>query len=164
MATKAEIQNLINTNLSSGSGIEATDHRAVLNEVLDNLYGIVTTDNSNPSSPSKTGIVSQANSNQNFGLDITKNGNRVNISGSIRNDTGSILSANSTFLTINQSEYLMQTSSGDSAIYSVGCKGFDLSGANDDITITLSSNVLVIKNPMPIGSIYKFSITYNTAN
>ena len=70
------IINKVDTDLASNSNIEATDHRGVLHgasdSLIDNFYGIVTTDNSNSSSPSNTGIVTPIDSNQNYGLDITK--------------------------------------------------------------------------------------------
>ena len=168
MATKQNIINKVDTDLASGGNIQATDHRGVLHgtsdSLIENFYGIVTTDNSNTSSPSNTGIVTPIDSNQNYGLDITKNGNRVNISGSIRNDSGSILPVSTLFFTITDTEYLMQVSSGDSSFYGVACKGISLSGAYEDITLRLAGNVLSIKDAMPINSIYKFSLTYNTIN
>lgn len=162
MATKAEIQNLINTNLSSGSGIEATDHRAVLNQVLNNLYGIKKYDENSLTNTTNT-VVTFKEVDLAYKLFITKTGTRVNIDGFIFNQKGVIIPANTVFFTLSNPEYLMDTLIiGQS--YVVRDLGFSSTGNLDIIRLELSSQDFKILDPMPISENTRFSITYNTAN
>jgi hypothetical protein len=78
MATKTTIQNLIDTNLASGSNITATEHRAVLNTILNELFPT-----------SDTYIV--ATGDVQYNLTFTKVGNKCTLSGSIANSANSII-------------------------------------------------------------------------
>jgi hypothetical protein len=95
--TKAEIQNLINTNLADGSGILAEKHREVEAGLLDNSYGTIINENrtttnhgtrvTNPNVV-KIDIL--------YGISILKQGRIVIIKGFVWNQTGSIISNNYT--------------------------------------------------------------------
>ena len=162
MATKAEIQNLINTNLASGSNIEAVDHRAVLNEVLDNLYGIKKFDE-NSLTATTNNVVTSEEVDLAYKIFITKTGTRVNIDGFIFNQKGTIIPSNTVFFTLSDPEYLMDTTIiGQS--YTLRTLGFSSTGDLDIIRISLSNQELKILDPMPISETTRFSITYNTSN
>ena len=85
MSTKTTIQNLIDTNLASGSDITAIEHRAVLTSVLNELYSDVILQDT-----TLTEILSPLTSDINYKILISKNGNNVNINGYIRNEGSAI--------------------------------------------------------------------------
>ena len=85
MSTKTTIQNLIDTNLASGSDITAIEHRAVLTSVLNELYSDVILQDT-----TLTEILSPLTSDINYKILISKNGNNVIINGYIRNEGSAI--------------------------------------------------------------------------
>jgi len=159
MAKKAEIQNLINTNIASGSDIKAVDHRAVLTDVLDNFYGLKTFDYDRTSGT--TSNILTTSSNLTYEVDITKNGTRVNLTGTIVNNSGVLLPNSTSVFEITNSDYLMQdTNANGTFTYSVLTKGIVIN--NDDVSLQLINNTLRILEPTPRNLSIKFSITYNT--
>ena len=87
MATKTELQTLINTNLASGTSITALEHREVENAIIDALY---------PAKIEEDWITTNVFRNDiaglRYNLIIWKQGNNVNVSGELINATGGILS------------------------------------------------------------------------
>ena len=162
MATKAQIQNLINTNLASGSGIEAVDHRAVLNQVLDNLYGIVTTDK-NEISGTTNNVVTSTNSDFQYRLSITKQGGLVHLNGILFTPITAVIPSNTVFFNITNPEYLMDTSS-NVLLISVTSLGISTIGNIQTIRVSLANQQFQILDPIPVNQQIRFSLTYNTAN
>ena len=99
MATKTELQTLVNTNLASGTSITALEHREVENALINALY---------PAKIQDTSVTTNVLTNDVLGLayviNIWKQGNNVNVNGKIINDTGGILS-NVDLISITNTEF-----------------------------------------------------------
>ena len=100
MATKTTIENLINSNLASGSNITASEHRAVLNIILNELYSDVILQDT-----TLTEILSPLTSDISYKILISKNGNNVNINGFIRNVGSSAIAEGFELFDIVDTEY-----------------------------------------------------------
>ena len=100
MATKTTIENLINSNLASGSNITASEHRDVLNIILNELYSDVILQDT-----TLTEILSPLTSDINYKILISKNGNNVNINGFISNDSLSAIAGSFELFDIVDTEY-----------------------------------------------------------
>jgi len=99
MATKTELQTLINTNLASGTSITALEHREVENAIIDALYPariFETSASTNVFTNDITGLV--------YVMTVWKQGNNVNVSGEMTNNTGRILSGED-LISITNSEF-----------------------------------------------------------
>lgn len=111
MSTKATIQALINANLADGSSITASEHRAVEDMLLNELYPtpIYETRDSNTITTENTNSAFLTNSYQ---INIVKQGRVVTIIGKIINGSNNIIgnTLNSWFFQITASEYLQNTS------------------------------------------------------
>ena len=99
MATKTTIQNLIDTNLSSGSNITATEHRAVEIALLDAIYPTPLVD-----THLTTNVLTSILSGVEYQLTFTKVGRMVHVNGFITNTSRSIFSLEM-FANITNSEY-----------------------------------------------------------
>ena len=104
MSTKTTIQNLIDTNLASGSDITAIEHRAVLTSVLNELYSDVILQDT-----ALTEILSPLTSDINYKILISKNGNNVNINGYIKNEGSSAIDGGFELFDIVDTEYRQRT-------------------------------------------------------
>lgn len=80
MATKLELQNLINTNLGDSPKIIPEKHREVENSFVDEFYSQEIID-----TQLTTNVVTPLGMFFEYLLKITKTGNKVNISGYIKN-------------------------------------------------------------------------------
>ena len=142
MATKTTIQNLIDTNLASGSDITATEHRAVLNTILNELFPT-----------SDTYIVTSGDIQYN--ITFTKIGNFCTITGTIGNGAEEIIGGVSVF-TIPKAIYFPKKS-----VYFSGLTQFSeqvrLVVSDDDFS---PHNSLYIDGALPIASILDFNLTY----
>lgn len=89
MSTKTNIQNLINTNLADSSSITASEHRAVENSLLNELYPtpVYETQATTNTITAKNATIN----NLNYDISIVKQGRLVTISGILWNNTGSII-------------------------------------------------------------------------
>ena len=107
MATKSTIQTLINTNLADASNITASEHRAVENSLLNELYptAIYETQATTNTITAKNPTIA----NLNYNISIVKQGRLVTISGILFNNTSSIISDSEYFFEIINSEYFPDT-------------------------------------------------------
>jgi len=117
--TKAEIENLINTNLADGSGILAEQHREVEDALMNELYGtIFTEDRDTTSASSRITTPNGLKTSLLYRIHILKQGRLVIIKGFVWNKTSSIISNNLSnyfVFEIVDSEYLPDTSSTNTA-------------------------------------------------
>jgi hypothetical protein len=166
MATKAEIINKVNTDLASNSNIQAVSHRGVLHgnneSIIDNFYGIVTTDK-NEISGSTNNVVTFADSDFQYRLSITKQGGLVHINGILFTPITSIIPSDTVFFNITNPQYLMDTSDNVLSI-SVTSLGLSTIGNIEPVRVILSDQQFKTLDPIPINQQIRFSITYNTAN
>lgn len=109
MANKTTLQSLSDTNLASGVGIPAADHRAVNDAFLDEFYATPVTesytnlaDNTPNTTPNST--------THYYRLDFLKQGTAVFINGTLTNKTGSI-TTNEKWLDIDAGEYTQDSNS-----------------------------------------------------
>lgn len=102
MATRSQIQNLIDTNLADESDIHAVEHREVENAFLGQFYDNVITENSgNPPV-----ILSPMQANLTYSIRIKKVGNIVFMSGRIWKHSGAAINQTSNLFDIIDSEYV----------------------------------------------------------
>lgn len=98
MSTKSDLTTLINSNLADESEIQAAKHRAVENEIADNLFPDLIHDNQNASTVLLSLIPGLV-----FGATVTKHGNLVVINCSFITNT--LLTANTNIFQFKISEY-----------------------------------------------------------
>lgn len=103
MATKATIQTLINTNLATNSTITAAEHRAVENQLLNEIYPDIITvteaDTNIFTAATISGVVFS------YRLNVVKIGRLVTIKGWIKLTTSSSVTER-VYATITNPEYL----------------------------------------------------------
>jgi len=152
MATKSTIQTLINTNLADNTDILASEHRAVEDALLNELYPDSVTD-----SQATETYTTKAGSFINYSIRIIKSGNIAHIKGEIRNTTSGILPSQNVFLW-KSNEFKPKSGVNDIS--------FDAYNANNNSTarLFLSNNVLFISsNIIPSSTNFVFDFkTYIT--
>ena len=147
MATKTTIQNLIDTNLSSGSNITATEHREVEIALLNELFPTEYRELHEQILPDELEITTPELSNLFYDISFVKRGNTVYINGYVRNKTGAVFSGK--VLNIDTTEYNTKTN----RQYFASCSnGTNLEIQNSSIYITEIAN----------GEHAYFSLTYQT--
>ena len=147
MATKTTIQNLIDTNLSSGSNITATEHREVEIALLNELFPTEHRELHHQILPDELEITTPELSNLFYDISFVKRGNTVYINGYVRNKTGAVFSGK--VLNIDTTEYNTKTN----RQYFASCSnGTNLEIQNSSIYITEIAN----------GEHAYFSLTYQT--
>jgi len=169
MATKQSIINKVDTDLASNSNIEATDHRGVLHgasdSLIDNFYGIELTDE-NTGGVLTSNVITSVSTDLTYKMFITKSGSTVNMTGFIRNSSGTILPANTLFFTITNNEHKMKPATGiNPYLVVVVASSYNTSFATFDVDrVVLQNNELRVTQAVAINSILRFSLTYNTQN
>ena len=169
MATKQNIINKVDTELASNSNIEATDHRGVLHgasdSIIDNFYGIELTDE-NTGGVLTSNVITSVSTDLTYKMFITKSGSTVNMTGFIRNSSGTILPANTLFFTITNNEHKMASATGINPYQVVVvASSYNTSFATFDVDrVVLQNNELRVTQAVAINSILRFSLTYNTEN
>jgi hypothetical protein len=155
MSTKSTIQNLINTNLADASSITASEHRAVENSLLNELYPtpiyenhVTTTNTITAKNPTIEGL--------NYSISIVKQGLSVTITGYLQNNSSAIIGESEYFFEIINSEYF--PNSGNPFVSLV----YDIN-VNRRIIINTNTKRLSLTNS-GIGNIDFFQITYQTFN
>ena len=148
MATKTTIENLINSNLASGSNITASEHRAVLNIILNELYPTPISD-----TQATTNVVTKIGTNFTYNLQFTKTGRNIHICGSITNISGSILNSLEDILKITNSEFEPYTN-------------YTLIGSNSNGNVELSfnSDALTLVSSIGVGEQIIINQTYQSLN
>ena len=142
MATKTTIQNLINSNLASGSNITASEHRAVLSTVLNELF------------PASENFIVTTGDIQ-YNLTFTKSGNFCNISGTFANGSEEIIGGIN-LLNIPNSIYFPKKN-----IFFLG-----FTHSYEQVRLVVSDgtfsppNAIFLEGSLPIASILDFNITY----
>lgn len=91
MATKTTIQNLINSNLASGSNITASEHRAVLNSILNEIYPTAIREN-NATVTKVITAPNLINTDLQYDCYFIKQGNVVHVKGLLKNLGNEIVS------------------------------------------------------------------------
>ena len=148
MSTKTTIQNLIDTNLASGSNITATEHRAVLTGVLNNLYPTPTSDTQLTTNvATKIGVIF------NYNLLFTKTGRNIHICGTITNVSGVLLNSVEDILEITNPEFEPYTS------YDFIC-----SNTNGNVFLSFNSDGLILVSSLGIGKTIFINQTYQSLN
>ena len=142
MSTKTTIQNLIDTNLASGSDITAIEHRAVLTSVLNNLYPTTQIETN------ETGVITTSNANFSYTLNFTKIGRLVYVTGVANNRSGVILSGVDVFA-FNDTEFMPDLALGQ----------YFYNGYVFEIELT---NTLKALSPIPVDAIIYFNFVYST--
>jgi len=144
MATKTELQTLVNTNLASGTSITALEHREVENALINALY---------PAKIQDTSVTTNVLTNDVLGLayviNIWKQGNNVNVNGKIINDTGGILS-NVDLISITNADFYP-----DATLFNP----FYFYGSNLLFSVT-SSNKIKLIDPLGDGLVVYFNFNY----
>jgi hypothetical protein len=153
MSTKATIQTLINTNLADGSSITASEHRAVENSLLNELYpsNIYETQGSNT-------ITTENTSNFGYQIHIIKQGRLVTITGLIINNNSFIVGNNigNWFFEIVNSEFFQITSNPSAMGF---LRGDDIYGGY----VELRNNKLYCTFISGYSTL-NFQLTYTTQN
>lgn len=148
MSTKTTIQNLIDTNLASGSNITATEHRAVLTSILNNLYPTPLID-----THLTTNVLTASGANFEYQLTFTKVGRLVHVVGFLTNVSGSILDIED-IATISNTEYRPFAS-------------FLITGQNESGTtllIEVGTDFLAINSTLGVGETYFINQSYPVIN
>lgn len=149
MATKAQIQTIINDQLQSGQvgGITAVQHRDVLKDdsasILENIYSDMVTDSET------TETVTTANANFEYSIVISKVGRHVTITGFFVVVNNASLA--SQIFEFSNAEYNANT---DANYYGVAHSG------TATIPIQARGAFLRVSRSVLAGEIYQFSITY----
>ena len=166
MATKQEIiqkQRSVytqNPDLTDWVEVEETLHTDPAS-IVENFYGVKTFDYDRTSGTTSNVVTST--SNFEYEADITKNGTRVDVTGTLVNASGVLIPSSTSVFDITDSEYLMQSTNNNAVYtYSVYCKGVVI--GNSDISLQLINNTLRVLDVIPINVFIKFSLTYNTIN
>tara|TARA_R100000541_G_scaffold54704_1_gene63292 strand:+ start:368 stop:877 length:510 start_codon:yes stop_codon:yes gene_type:complete len=169
MATKQDIINKVDTDLASGGNIAAVSHRGVLHgnndSLIENFYGIESTDE-NTGGVLTSNVITSVSTDLAYKMFITKSGSTVNMTGFIRNSSGTILPANTLFFTITNNEYKVKSSSGINPYRVVViASSYDTNFATFDVDrVVLQNDELRVTQAVAINSILRFSLTYNTDN
>ena len=148
MATKTTIENLINSNLASGSNITASEHRAVLNINLNELYPTPISD-----TQATTNVVTKIGTKFTYNLQFSKVGRNIHVCGSITNVSGSILNSVEEILEVTNSEFEPYTT-----------YGFLGSNLNGNVSLSFSSDALVLVSSMGVGETITINQTYQSLN
>lgn len=156
MSTKTDITALINANLASASNITATEHRAVLDSVLNSFYPTVLIESS-----SVVGTITAKNSvntSLEYYVKIAKVGRMVFLSGYCINNSSSIVSTflDDFFFEIINSEYFPTTLTALSPIYPIVGANYMQLGA--------TGNKKIYINSVGAGQRKDFNIWYYTEN
>lgn len=155
MSTKTAIQSLIDTNLADASNITASEHRAVENSLLSELYPNVAfeTRSSNTITTENTNVGFTTNDYQIY---IAKQGRKVTIYGTIINGSAFIVGdrPNEWFFEIVDNEYKQKTGT-----YAYG----NIRASNWSAFVSLNNNKLFC-NGISQFQTYYFTITYFTEN
>ena len=142
MATKTTIQNLIDTNLASGSDITATEHRDVLTQILnENFPNYVTDTDTSETYTTKSG------NNILYHITIIKQGNVAHIRLVITNAISSIISNQNIFFWKN-SEFRPKSG---------GVNDFIFEALNHDGSSTrllFNNNVVKLSGNMTANAVY----------
>lgn len=148
MSTKTTIQNLIDTNLASGSNITATEHRAVLTSVLNNLYPTPISD-----TQLTTNVVTKIGTKFTYNLQFSKVGRNIHIYGSVTNISGSVLNSLEEILEVTNAEFEPYTS-------------YTLIGSNTNgnVSLSFSSDALMLVSSMGVGETIIINQTYQALN
>jgi hypothetical protein len=139
--TKAQIQTLINTNLADASSITASEHRAVENSLVDQLYA-----NSTLQEITSGAITCK--------LYYKRSGNTCTVTGFIRNVNPYMIS-NTTLITIPNAVFFAKNSQETQDIitndttYSIGL-------------VSISNNVIYLLGNLGGGSRVRINATYQT--
>lgn len=88
MATKAELQLIINTNLASGVNIPAVDHRAVEDAIIGEMFNDPIIENTSGT----LSITSQSTADITYNVAFIKQGNKVTCYGTFKNIGSTVLS------------------------------------------------------------------------
>lgn len=152
MSTKANIISLINTDLASGSNIEATEHRNVLhtneNSLLEAMYGDVITDNN------LTETITTSNADFEYAINVNQIGRNITVSGFIR--------------ALNTVEYLSNVFSFQGNNYETGGKAYHTIGYKSNsysvMPLRINGNNLDVMASIFSGEEYRFTITYAKNN
>ena len=148
MSTKTTIQNLIDTNLASGSNITATEHRAVLTSVLNNLYPTPISD-----TQLTTNVVTKISTNFIYNLQFSKVGRNIHIYGGVTNISGSILGGVEDILKVTTAEFEPYTT------YTlIGSK------SNGNVSFSFNSNALTLVSSIGVGETIIINQTYQALN
>ena len=148
MATKTTIENLINSNLASGSNITASEHRAVLNIILNELYPTPISD-----TQATTNVVTKIGTNFKYQLQFTKTGRNIHVCGSITNISGSILDYVDDILEVTNTEFKPYTN-------------YTLIGSNSNGNVALSfnSDALTLVSSIGVGETIFINQIYQSLN
>ena len=150
MATKTTIENLINSNLASGSNITASEHRAVLNIILNELYPTPISD-----TQLTTNVVTKIGTNFTYNLQFSKVGRNIHVCGIITKVSGSSILGDDLeeILEITNSEFEPYTT-------------YTLIGSNSNGNVALSfnSNALTLTTSMGVGERIIINQTYQSLN
>ena len=148
MATKTTIENLINSNLASGSNITASEHRAVLNIILNELYPTPISD-----TQATTNVVTKIGTNFEYQLQFTKTGRNIHVCGSITNISGSILDYVDDILEVTNTEFEPYTN-------------YTLIGSNSNGNVALSfnSDALTLVSSIGVGETIFINQIYQSLN
>ncbi len=166
MATKQQIiakqQSVYtqNTDLTDWSEVEETLHTDPAS-IVENFYGLKTFDYDRASGTTSNVVTST--SNFEYDADITKNGTRVDVTGTLKNASGVLIPSNTSVFDITNSDYLMQ-STNSNAVYTYSVLANGVVIGDSDVSLQLINNTLRVLDVIPINALIKFSITYNTQN
>ena len=142
MATKTTIQNLIDTNLASGSDITATEHRAVLTQILNELYPNFVTD----TQTSET-YTTKSGTKILYTCYIIKQGNVAHIKLIITNTTPNIISSRNIFIWKN-SEFRPKSGGVNDFIFEA------LGNNGNSTTLLFNNNVVQLLGSMTGRAVY----------
>ena len=148
MATKTTIENLINSNLASGSNITASEHRAVLNIILNELYPTPISD-----TQATTNVVTKISNNFTYNLQFSKVGRNIHVCGSITNISGSILSSVEEILEVTNAEFEPYTT-----------YDFIGSNSNGNVILSFNSDALTLVSSIGVGETIIINQTYQSLN
>lgn len=155
MATKTQIQTAIQEKLT-GSAEDLTwdRHEEFLitetDSVLENFYGLKTNDTN-----ASTNVFTEVDANIAYDVATIKDGYPVESSGTIRNNTGLMISGNTSLMTITNTEYEQETGT---TRYFTGQSVF----TGETISLYLTGNVVKNQDPIGIDDRITFTLTYNT--
>jgi len=157
MSTKSTIQTLINTNLADSSDILASEHRAVENALLNELYPDIVNESDSGVDFNITDK-NTINTDLGYNIYIIKQGRLVTIKGEIINNSEIIISdeADNYFFEIIGSDYIPHVDSSEYWQPSI-----DISGVAVPIKIVNNKLYLATASSSPI---LNFSLTYFTQN
>lgn len=151
MATKTEVQSLIDTNLADASNITASEHRAVEGAFVDELYPTPIYD-----TQATTNVFTKIDNDYTYNFKIAKQGSVVNLSGSLGQSTGGTI-GNQNIVTITDTDYLPYAFATDQII-----QAFSTSGQVVNLSIT-GSTIYIVGNT-PNNVTFYFNGTYQTVS